>query len=69
MILTSHYGHHAAANLLGLLPAGMAYEWEPEEVFMIVCNDIRKGFVSSFPFHGHSAFCNVYPVALDRTRR
>ena len=42
MILTSNYGHHAAANLLGLLPAGIAYKWEPQEVFMTVWNDIRK---------------------------
>ena len=32
-------------------------------------SDYRRGFVSSLPCHSHSALCNVYPVALVRTRR
>ena len=28
-----------------------------------------RGFVSSFVCHSHSAFCNVYSAALNRTRR
>ena len=30
---------------------------------------IRRGNVSGFSCHSHSAFYNVYPVALDRTKR
>ena len=38
--------------------------------FSYNCNtELKGGFVSSFPCHSHSALCNVYPVALDRTRR
>ena len=30
---------------------------------------LRRGNVSNFSCHSHSALCNVYPVALDRTKR
>ena len=35
----------------------------------LVTTVLRRGNVSSFSCHTHSALYNVYPLALDRTKR
>ena len=38
-------------------------------ITILSCFVLKRGNVSNFSCHSHSALYNVYPVALDRTKR